>query len=300
MSFKCKICGNNEVRNEGDMCPSCSWKIKAYLDDQAKAEADIPGYAEKVASPVHLDDGSVLVSPQPKGENVPVRTETAVESTPIEELPDYHPTNYTDVTISPEKGIVSSGIIKNVEVKSVKRNVWSKWLRALFFGEPVTTGDETTYFQVFQDKDGLVRNAYGRECDQVMIYGRLKGGTVSEGNSVEVYGHRCRNHCIKAKKLVNASSGTVIKPSFRLSCLFVWIVTLLLLGGVVGGLAALWFLTPVGAFVMKWGWLTALIVLTMILLIVFNLPKAFKIVGVAGGVIGIVALLILYFMNILA
>lgn len=299
MSYRCKICGNNEVRNEGDTCPSCAWKIKAYLDEQAKAEADIPSFEYAEKEDVRAEE--VVLREQPEERvHAPVRAEERRVERTAEELPDYVQTNYTDISISPAKGIVSYGIVKNVEVKSVKRNIWSKWLRALFLGEPVTTGEETTYFQVFQDKDGLVRNAYGRECDQVMIYGRLKGGTVSEGNSVEVYGHRCRNHCIKAKKLVNASSGTIIKPSFRLSCLFVWIVTLLLLGGVVGGLAALWFLTPVGAFVMKWGWVTALIVLAMILLVVFNLPKAFKIVGVSGGVIGIVTLLILYFTNILA
>lgn len=78
----------------------------------------------------------------------------------------------------------------------------------MFKGIPYALDNDITMFQVFPDYTGTSLNAMGNACDQVIVYGKLNAGAVSENNDVEVYGHRDADNNIVAKKIVNKASGT--------------------------------------------------------------------------------------------
>ena len=77
-----------------------------------------------------------------------------------------------------------------------------------FKGVPFTLDDDVTMFQVFPDFTGTSLNVLGNACDQVIVYGRLNNGAVSENNDVEVYGRRDSNNNVIAKTIKNTAKST--------------------------------------------------------------------------------------------
>ena len=126
-------------------------------------------------------------------------------------------------------------------------------------------------FQVFPDYSGTALNAMGYACDQVIVYGKLNAGAVSENNSIEVYGHRDSNNNVVAKTIKNTASGTTITPDGVISPILVWIITLMMAALVVGVCMSL----GVEGIV----WVIVLIICFM------NLPLILKIIGVIFGFI---------------
>lgn len=129
--------------------------------------------------------------------------------------------------------------------------------------------DDVTMFQVFPDFSGTSLNTLGNTCDQVIVYGKLNNGAVSENNDVEVYGRRDANNNIIAKTIKNKASGTTITPIRTIGQGVVWLITAIviaLIGLMIAGLGV-----------------EGVIWTVVIVLCLTNFPKVLKIFGVIFG-----------------
>lgn len=139
----------------------------------------------------------------------------------------------------------------------------------MFTGIPFSLDNDVTMFQVFPDFSGTSLNALGNACDQVIVYGKLNNGAVSENNDVEVYGRRDANNNVIAKTIKNKASGTTITPARTIGQGAVWCITAIiiaLLAGIVSGLGV-----------------EGIIWAVVIILCLTNLPRVVKIIGVVFG-----------------
>lgn len=119
---------------------------------------------------------------------------------------------------------ISQGIVRNVGIGNEKHLGITKYFKSLFTGAPYCSDNFVTTFQVYPDEMGSGFNSSGFACDQVVLYGKLTDGMISDNNEVAVYGHRDPNGCIIASKVINRSSGATMRPQHLTPA---WVVRLL-------------------------------------------------------------------------
>jgi hypothetical protein len=129
---------------------------------------------------------------------------------------------------------ITSGIVKNVYTDVIKRGFLFKWFRSVFTTIPFTLDNDVTTFQIYPDYSGQTLNQSGNVCDQVIIYGQVPIGFISENNDVEVFGSRDSKFRIIAKTIKNTASGSTIKAHWSLGHSIVKIITLVLLFAIFG------------------------------------------------------------------
>ena len=248
MSYKCRICGSNDVDNQGDICELCaigqdpyatgistnpSPKKHAALNNDTQ-KTDTTQYSPKRSSnrKVLLNGGSDILNTDPYGNDISDNSAVstvqiyAAGQVPQQNTPT---TNSANIKSVPKKSVnqpVSSGIVKNMAIDNQKRSFVVKWVKSMFTGVPYVFGDEINMFQIFPDYSGTSLNALGNACDQVVVYGKLNRGAISENNDIEVFGRRDSNNNIIAKKIRNKATGTIVTPSQTMSCFMVWLITL--------------------------------------------------------------------------
>lgn len=293
MSYKCRICGSNEVDNQGDICELCAIGQDPYAANMAQPtgapvqtkkhlvynteEKTEEAYAPKRGGnrKVLVRGGAELSNTDPYGNDMTVNnTQPQVQVYSAGQVPQQTVSNTAPPTaVRAQKAAtnvpLTAGITKNITVDEQKDPFIVKWFRSLFMGVPFAFDDEVTMFQVFPDYTGTSTTASGYACDQVIVYGKLNHGAVSDNNEVEVYGHRDSSNNIVAKVIKNKASGTTVSPNRSMSPAAVWVITLLVLflvGGAVLGLG------PVGIV-----WAIVLV------LCLTNLPLVFKIIGAIFG-----------------
>lgn len=296
MSHKCRICGVNEVDNQGDICELCAIGQDPYAQSTtanpsytsapqhkhnilSNNNQNSGSYAPKKGAnrKVLLNGGTSLANQDPYGNDMtPTDSQPQVQVYSAGQAPQVAQQNTTVVNSQPVQRVsgsqpLTSGITKNIMVDNQKRSILTKWFRALFTGIPFTLDDDVTMFQVFPDFTGTSLNALGNACDQVVVYGKLNNGAVSENNDVEVYGRRDSNNNIIAKVIKNKASGTTITPARSMGQGAVWFITAIVL--------ALIFMMVSGLG------LEGIIWAVVIILCLTNLPKALKIFGVIFGAI---------------
>lgn len=255
MAYKCRVCGINEVDHQGGICELCALAQDPYAQDpyaqdqasknnfQATAQDNIDtnqssgSYIPKRVSnrKVLLHGGASLANQDPYGNDMTntADTEPSVKVYTAGQVPQSTQqttsvattTNATKISINQP---VTTGITKNIFIDNQKKSILAKWFRALFTGIPFTLDDDVTMFQVFPDFSGTTLNTLGNACDQVIVYGRLNNGTISENNDVEVYGRRDSKNNIIAKMIKNKASGTTITPTRTISQGAVWLITALI------------------------------------------------------------------------
>lgn len=290
MAYKCRICGVNEVDNQGDICELCAIGQDPY------AQSQTPSHGSHVASQpninsnhssdsyspkrganrkVLLNGGTSLVNQDPYGNDMTTSdSQPSVQVYSAGQVPQTSQQSTTIVNATPVAKMsgnqpITTGITKNISVDNQKKSILAKWFRALFTGIPFTLDDDVTMFQVFPDFSGTSLNALGNACDQVIVYGKLNNGAVSENNDVEVYGRRDSNNNIIAKTIKNKASGTTITPARTIGQGVVWFIT-----SIVVALLAM-MISGLGVEGIIW---TVIIILCLT-----NLPKALKIFGVIIG-----------------
>lgn len=293
MAYKCKICGINDVYNQGDICELCAIGQDPYAQSQTASQSSQQtsqpnvnniqsnnnSYVPKRSNnrKVLLDGGTSLVNQDPYGNDMtaadpqpPVQVyssgqvpQTSQQSTNV--------VNSVSAANVSGKQPITAGITKNISVDNQKKSALVKWFRALFAGIPFTLDNDVTMFQVFPDFSGTALNALGNACDQVIVYGKLNSGAVSENNDVEVYGRRDSNNNIIAKKIKNKASGTTITPTRAVGQGLVWLITAIIVA-----------LLAIIIFKLK---IEGIIWAAVIILCLANLPKVFKIIGVIIGAI---------------
>ena len=298
MSHKCRVCGVNEVDNQGDICELCAIGQDPYAQNtttnptytptpqhkhsilnNSNSNQNSSSYAPKKGAnrKVLLNGGTSLANQDPYGNDItPTDAQPQVQVYSAGQAPQVAQQNTTVVNSQPVQRVsgsqpLTSGITKNIMVDNQKRSILSKWFRALFTGIPFTLDDDVTMFQVFPDFTGTSLNALGNACDQVIVYGKLNNGAVSENNDVEVYGRRDSNNNIIAKVIKNKASGTTITPTRSMGQGAVWFTTAIVL--------ALIFMMVSGLG------LEGIIWAVVIILCLTNLPKVLKIFGVIIGAI---------------
>lgn len=290
MAYKCRMCGVNEVDNPGDICELCAIGQDPYAQtktsspsSQDTSQFNINGsqnngaYSPKrgINRKVLLNGGRSLSNQDPYGNDMTASDQQpSVQVYSAGQAPQTSQQNTTIVnTASVVKGSgnqpITSGITKNISMDNQKKSILSKWFRALFTGIPFTLDDDVTMFQVFPDFTGTSLNALGNACDQVIVYGKLNNGAVSENNDVEVYGRRDANNNIIAKTIKNKASGTTITPARTIGQGVVWFIT-----AIVVALLAM-MISGLGVEGIIWA--------VIIILCLTNLPKALKIFGVIIG-----------------
>lgn len=290
MAYKCRICGVNEVDNQGDICELCAIGQDPY------AQSQTPSHGSHVASQpninsnhssdsyspkrganrkVLLNGGTSLANQDPYGNDMTTSdSQPSVQVYSAGQVPQTSQQSTTIVNATPVAKMsgnqpITTGITKNISVDNQKKSILAKWFRALFTGIPFTLDDDVTMFQVFPDFSGTSLNALGNACDQVIVYGKLNNGAVSENNDVEVYGRRDSNNNIIAKTIKNKASGTTITPARTIGQGVVWFIT-----AIVVALLAM-MISGLGVEGIIW---TVIIILCLT-----NLPKALKIFGVIIG-----------------
>lgn len=290
MTYKCRICGSNEVDYPGDICELCAigqdpyaagmggMKSDATNDTPNHTSASNPSYSLRRGAnrKVLLNGGASVQNVDPYGNDISTsEPESSVQVYSAGQTPTNIAPNSSVVTPTTTRASsgqpITTGITKNISVDNQKKSILAKWFRALFAGIPFTLDDDVTMFQVFPDFTGTSLNALGNACDQVIVYGRLNNGAVSENNDVEVYGRRDSNNNIIARTIKNTASGTTISPQRSISVGIVWVVTLIVLGLIVAAVMGL------GVEGIIWA--------VILILCLTNLPKVIKIVGVLLGAV---------------
>lgn len=296
MAYKCRICGSNDVEHEGDVCELCAIGQDPYASAmQGSVQFDsmqhtqvkddigntyIPGRGKN--RKVLIGGGSSIVNTDPYGNSMTPYDdeEESVQVYQAGQVPDMQQ-NSTVVDdgendassndVSKGNQPITFGITKNITVDNQKKSFLEKWFKSLFSGIPFAFDDEVTMFQVFPDYSGTSLNAMGNACDQVIVYGKLNAGAVSENNDVEVFGHRDSNNNIIAKTIKNKASGTTIIPDKTLSVAVVWVITAVIFALVFGVVSML------GVEGIVWA--------VVIFLCFTNLPLVLKVLGVIFGFI---------------
>lgn len=286
MSYKCRICASNDVEHQGDICEICAIGVDPYAvgmsganntsDDNVGSASGTADYsAKRGGRKVLLGGGSSISNQDPYGNDMtPVQEDNSVQVYSAGQVPQGGNNTGNNTNVTSQSNTVStqyatSGITKNITVDSQKRSFLTKWFSALFKGIPYTLDDDITMFQVFPDYTGTALNSMGNACDQVIVYGKLNNGAVSENNDVEVYGRRDSNNNIIAKTIRNKASGTTISPMRCIDAGIARVITLVV--------AVLLF-----ALISALG-VEGIIWTVVVILCLTNLPLVLKIVGVIFG-----------------
>lgn len=298
MAYTCRICGVSEVDGPNEICELCAIGQDPYAaglgQQNAQPQAPQPARAHRK---VRLDDGQsdaqdiyapkngtkrkMLVNGNAAMVNgAPQAPAAAQAQTQVQVYAAGTAPAALATTAAPAAGTATvknaavpqaSGVTKNISVSTRKGSFLSRWMRALFSGTPAPLDDEITMFQVFPDQTGTVLTALGTACDQVIVYGKIDAGAISENNDVEVFGTRDKNNNLIARRIVNKATGTTVKPTRAVPAAAVLIITLLTVLLCVGVVAAA---GPMGVL-----WIG------IILLCLTNLPLVFKVIAVIFGAI---------------
>ncbi len=282
MSYKCCICQLNEVDNPGDVCELCSISQDPYISNLSKEmglehqnslmvnSSDVYISSHCKSRKILLNGGDSLndigvIKSKVSNEQI-YSTEAVAQPISEDDTGDIEQLKSKNIMIP-----ISAGITKNIVVDTQQRSVLYKWVRALFTRIPFTFDDEVTMFQVFPDYSGNAFNSLGNACDQVIVYGKLNKGVISENNNVEIFGSRDTDNNVIAKTIKNKASGTNIIPTRTLSTGMVWLITICIV------LLCVVIVQMIGAVGIIWALITVLCLM--------NLPVILKIIAFLFGII---------------
>lgn len=228
MTYKCSICGENDVEYDGDICEECSNRMDPFANKINK-QYQAQNTTRKVYMQPSNSNGSeyktvrkVLLDDTYKNE---VR-ESKVEETKVNEVLNPIDSQIQQFPPKNNNQPITVGVVKNIFIDNQRKSNLNRWFTSLFCGIPFYLGEEITTFQVYPDFSGTILNSMGNACDQVIVFGKIDKGVISENNTVEVIGTRDSKNNIIAKTIINKASGTIINPRNSVSALFVWAVTL--------------------------------------------------------------------------
>jgi len=250
MSYKCRICGSNDVEHSGDICELCAIGQDPYASAmQGNLQSNSQGYVSNNFSnsytpskgksrKVLIGGGASIANTDPYGNSiVPDTEEDSVQVYQAGQVPNVQQTSTvvnasgnstTNTSVTKGNSPITYGITKNITTDTQQKSFLEKWFASLFHGIPFSMDDDVIMFQVFPDYTGTALNAMGNACDQVIVYGKLGAGAIAENNEVEVFGYRDSNNNVIAKVIKNKASGTTITPNRSIPAVAIWIITILI------------------------------------------------------------------------
>lgn len=244
MAYKCSICGITDVVHPGDICSLCADPF-AHPENVVHVPEQQEGIVPKTYSNpkkrnILLNGGnavntgivipttySVVSDKDSSQGNVAVQTSANIGN--AVSSPVAVPVRHKAAASAP----VAVGITKNVNTDKIERGFLFKWFRSVFTKIPFTFDNDVTIFQVFPDYSGQSLNQSGYACDQVIVYGQVPVGFISENNDVEVFGYRNFKGNIIASEIRNTASGTTVRPQWSFRASVVKAITMFLLATVV-------------------------------------------------------------------
>ena len=93
------------------------------------------------------------------------------------------------------------GVVINYGLEEEKYGKLYKWFRALFRGIPYVKSNQKHHLQLMTEEVHAKPT-----CIDILIWGRIKYGYINNGNYLQIYGHKCPNGSVVAKKIVNVTS----------------------------------------------------------------------------------------------
>ncbi len=250
MGYKCIECGINDVLNEGDVCEFCAMSQDPYMSfsynsnssvhkasvSEKEHDTYIPGSGKtrKILIGDNTDRSlSGYEAQEPIEDNhshVPVMSSGQVASlyTQSAQMSSQNTSNQ-NTPIKNKSIPATAGIVKNVHIDKHEHTFYRRIFDALFFNIPYMFDDDITMFQVFPDFMGSALNSQGNACDQIIVYGTMNAGAISDNNSVEIYGKRDSHNNIVAGKIRNKDSGVIVQPNRLISPLVIRMMALLIL-----------------------------------------------------------------------
>lgn len=307
MSYKCRICGSNDVENPGDVCELCAIGQDPYAaamgfaqtpgsGSDAALQADRQGgngymeasgtMAKGKSRKILIGGGTSLSNRDPYGNNIAVQEDAEPQvqvyhagQAPVQQGQSAQTVAtaakggkpLAAVSAGKSKEPVTTGITKNISTDTQQRPFLQKLFQSFFSGIPFTLDDDVTMFQVFPDYTGTALNAMGNACDQVVVYGKVNNGSIAENNEVEVYGHRDSHNNVIAAKIKNKASGTTVTPDRVISAAVIRVLVFAVLALIAAAGLGL------GATGLVWA--------IVLILCLTNLPTVLKILGVLFGAV---------------
>lgn len=298
MEYKCSVCGINDVEYEGGVCDLCSISQDPYaqaMSMQAQSEGSpqvvnpaqtgsaAPQFAAGAPAYTGAGKRKILVggaglagqnaygnggAPNSAGSNSGVKVYQTEQAAVQGQLA---PASQAGTGSASASKALTAGITKNISVDTEEISFIARWFRTLFSGIPLALDNSVTIFQVFPDYSGTALNSMGNACDQVVVYGKVTSGTISDNNEVEVYGRRRPDNTIVASQICNKASGSMVSPQRVIPVVVVWLITLAVFGLMVASLMTL------GVEGIIWA--------VVLVICLTNLPLVFKILSVVFGFI---------------
>lgn len=210
MSYKCVICGKSFVDNEGDVCVSC---LSKKTNDYKKISKFIcPVCNNNTVS----NDGDVCEQCLNKLTN---SSKNAIKvNNKIEKNKEKIVEKETNV----------EGIVRNYREFEVNNFLIERILKSMFTFTPFMADKTVQTFQIFSDIGDREENFDGKVCDEIIVYGRILGGSIYDNNYVKVKGRRNRNNTLQATSIYNKTSNSDLKLHHAISPFVLWAVAVLL------------------------------------------------------------------------
>lgn len=217
---KCAKCGRVYVERPGELCMNC--KRKAFRGNTGNSpKVPFPGgnsgngnrpLSPSGSKPLFPSDNANKrpLTPSNAGRSGTSRAPQGRETTPL------------------AGGGTVEGTVRFVVNQQLKEPFLARWFKSMISFTPFSTGGYITTFQVFDSLNATASN-------EVVVYGKIVGGMIHDGNIVSVRGRRNRFNTIEANSIVNMTSNTRLHIQNALSPIVLWVVTLGLAG-------LLWFL----------------------------------------------------------
>ena len=191
MSYKCKLCGKNDVEKPGEICASCSALTnkpqtilnteKEYLDIDAETDSSDWEPLDPFAFD-QVEESLPKVSAESKVLTDETPLQNSQSKTSSNQFQNNSSENVSPKTYSTEKNFDSytsilnkgecktRGYVKNVRYSADKSKGLERWFNAFIDGTPYSRNEFTTAFQVFPDFTGTSYNSSGTICDQVIFW----------------------------------------------------------------------------------------------------------------------------------
>ncbi len=191
--------------------------------------------SERRGRKILLDGGKALENLDPYGN--PLAEKPVNERENTSEGADDLQTEASKVK-KKEKVPLAKGIVTNMHWDIKRQGFFRRWFRSLCKGYPFPIHQRITLFQVFPENTQTSATFSPGNCEQVIIYGEVSIGVISDNNIVEIYGMRDSDNQIIANEVKNLTTGTKIRPNGVMSVVTVWIITVVLfIIGVISGLS---------------------------------------------------------------
>lgn len=279
MAYMCSYCGSNEVFAEGELCEQCAMgnapavqvdNMQYNPSASAGGASAKPGLVRRGGkSRAIWDPTQAGVKTDPYGNAISTQTQGGAPA--VGATSGALSANTSTEATKWKKLPVTEGVARNITKDEDKRSFLSKWCQSLFHGTAFAPDDAVTMFQVFPDYGSGALNVQGYACDQVVFYGKVNQGAISDNNEVEVYGYRDRHNNVVARKIKNRATGAEVVPQHTIPAALIRIATIV-------------FLLLAFAVIMGLGW-EGMLWVGIILLCLTNLPLVFKIISAIVGLI---------------